>query len=148
MPAIWAAGKIGASELAELFQNLGHPLTYERLVEVMRTYDVDHSGEIEFGEFLRMFQTDLLDLQEVLDYIRLDPAEKSRSPQVCNYMQSSDGDKSHLHFCAHSAGEFSFCCRSLAVVAQHQLTIFGCLRMSSCRQAAAILQAPCRHKQV
>lgn len=69
-------GKIGASELAELFQNLGHPLTYERLVDIMKQYDVDHSGQIEFGEFLRMFQKDLLDLREILDYIRADPHEK------------------------------------------------------------------------
>lgn len=75
------AGKIGASELAELFQNLGHPLTYERLVDIMKQYDIDHSGQIEFGEFLRMFQKDLLDLREILDYIRADPHEK-QAPTV------------------------------------------------------------------
>ena len=83
----FATGKIGASELAELFQNLGHPLTYERLVEIMRKYDVDHSGQIEFGEFLRMFQTELLDLQEVMDYIMGDAREReassSRAAGVC-----------------------------------------------------------------
>lgn len=25
-------------------------MTYEKLVEIMRKYDVDHSGQIEFGE--------------------------------------------------------------------------------------------------
>ena len=69
-PGTWdGAGKIGASELAELFRNLGHAMTYEHLVEVMKNYDVDRSGQIEFGEFLRMFQTELLDLQEVMDYM-------------------------------------------------------------------------------
>lgn len=78
-----AAGRVGASELADLFQNLGHPLTYERLVEIMRKYDIDHSGEIEFGEFLRMFQTELLDLQEVLDYILGDaPEQEATSRQA------------------------------------------------------------------
>ena len=84
--AFGAAGKIGASELAELFQNLGHPLTYERLVEIMRHYDLDHSGQIEFGEFLRMFQTELLDLQELLQYIHGDSTQLSASthpPTVC-----------------------------------------------------------------
>ena len=59
------AGKIGATQIAQLFEHLGHPLTYEKLVEIMAQYDVDHSGQIEFGEFLRMFRNQLLDLSEV-----------------------------------------------------------------------------------
>ena len=59
------AGKIGATQIAQLFEHLGHPLTYERLVEIMAQTDKQHKGKIEFGDFLRMFRSDLLDLKEV-----------------------------------------------------------------------------------
>ncbi len=38
------------------------PVRYEKLVSVMEKYDVDQSGVIDFGEFLRMFRNELLDL--------------------------------------------------------------------------------------
>ncbi|KAK9800235.1 hypothetical protein WJX73_003462 [Symbiochloris irregularis] len=75
-------GKIGAAELNQLFQDLKHPVTYEKLVSIMKQYDVDHSGEIEFGEFLRMFQTELLDLQEVLTYIQGEHPEADEASQA------------------------------------------------------------------
>ena len=38
------AGSIGAGQLAQLFQNLGNPLPYDRLVKIMSDYDVDKKG--------------------------------------------------------------------------------------------------------
>ena len=38
------AGSIGAGQLAQLFQNLGNPLPYDRLVKIMSEYDTDKKG--------------------------------------------------------------------------------------------------------
>lgn len=43
-------GTIGATELAQLFKNLGTPLSLERVAEVFMKYDKDQSGQIDFGE--------------------------------------------------------------------------------------------------
>lgn len=40
----------GATELAQLFKDLGTPLSLERVAEVFMRYDKDESGQIEFGE--------------------------------------------------------------------------------------------------
>eukprot|EP01024_Parvocaulis_polyphysoides_P061484 TRINITY_DN6811_c0_g5_i1.p1 TRINITY_DN6811_c0_g5~~TRINITY_DN6811_c0_g5_i1.p1 ORF type:complete len:409 (+),score=55.72 TRINITY_DN6811_c0_g5_i1:62-1288(+) len=71
-------GKLGATELARLFQNLGEPLTYEELVKVMMKYDKDESGQIEFEEFLRMFRDKALKLDDMLDYIKMVPKQSSQ----------------------------------------------------------------------
>lgn len=63
-------GSISATELYQLFQKLGHPITYDKLVKVMEQYDVDQSGVIDFGEFLRMFRGELLDLNDIVSYIK------------------------------------------------------------------------------
>lgn len=55
----------GATELAELFANMGTELSSDKLCEIMMTYDKDESGQIDFAEFLRMFRDQLLDLQQV-----------------------------------------------------------------------------------
>jgi Ca2+-binding EF-hand superfamily protein len=39
----------GATELAQLFKNLGTPLSMEKVAEVFMRYDKDESGQIEFG---------------------------------------------------------------------------------------------------
>jgi Ca2+-binding EF-hand superfamily protein len=36
----------GASELMQLFKNLGNSVSYEKLVEVMQFYDKDESGQV------------------------------------------------------------------------------------------------------
>lgn len=66
-------GRISATELAQLFESLGTPLSYDRLVKVMAKYDLDNNNQIDFYEFLRMFRDDLLDLKEILDYIKMQP---------------------------------------------------------------------------
>ncbi len=38
------AGAINASQLAQLFQNLGNPLPYDRLTKIMCDYDVERKG--------------------------------------------------------------------------------------------------------
>lgn len=48
--------RAGATELAQLFKNLGAPMSYEKVADVFMRYDKDESGQIEFGEFLLMFQ--------------------------------------------------------------------------------------------
>ncbi|GAB4819539.1 hypothetical protein N2152v2_006585 [Parachlorella kessleri] len=68
-------GCVGATELFHLFKRLGNPISYERLVALFDKYDIDDSGTIDFPEFLRMFKDELLDLREVLDYIKLQAAE-------------------------------------------------------------------------
>lgn len=70
-------GTISATEIAQLFESLGTPLSYDKLVRVMATYDVDKSGQIDFWEFLRMFRDELLDLKEILEYIKMQPTQKS-----------------------------------------------------------------------
>lgn len=46
----------GATELAQLFKNLGMPMSYEKVADVFMRYDKDESGQIDFGEWLLMFQ--------------------------------------------------------------------------------------------
>eukprot|EP00884_Botryococcus_braunii_P015389 jgi/Botrbrau1/2533/Bobra.0079s0021.1 len=66
-------GVISATELTELMENLGHKMTYAKLTKIMADFDKDHTGSIEFWEFMRMFRKQLLDLQEILDYIKMNP---------------------------------------------------------------------------
>lgn len=77
-------GTISATEIAQLFESLGTPLSYDKLVRMMATYDVDKSGQIDFYEFLRMFRDELLDLKEILDYIKMQPTQKNeQQAKVC-----------------------------------------------------------------
>ncbi|KXZ48459.1 hypothetical protein GPECTOR_27g629 [Gonium pectorale] len=63
-------GTIGATELGALFAQLGNPMSPERLVELMQTYDKDDSGQIEFDEFLLMFRNSLLDLRAMSAFMK------------------------------------------------------------------------------
>ena len=47
---------VGATELAQLFKNLGMPTSLDKLAETFMKFDRDESGQIEFGEFLLMFR--------------------------------------------------------------------------------------------
>mmetsp|Transcript_32043 Transcript_32043/g.82062 ORF Transcript_32043/g.82062 Transcript_32043/m.82062 type:complete len:374 (-) Transcript_32043:164-1285(-) len=66
-------GTLGATELAELFDALGSPMSYMQLFRVMEKYDKDGNGQIDFNEFLRMFRDSLIDLQQLMDYVKLNP---------------------------------------------------------------------------
>eukprot|EP00879_Flechtneria_rotunda_P022339 GHRR01023569.1.p1 GENE.GHRR01023569.1~~GHRR01023569.1.p1 ORF type:complete len:266 (+),score=106.46 GHRR01023569.1:308-1105(+) len=68
-------GSIGATELAQLFKDLGTPLSLEKVAEVFMAYDKDQSGQIDFGEFLAMFQDKLLDLRKVQAWLASQPEE-------------------------------------------------------------------------
>ena len=70
-------GTISATEIAQLFESLGTPLSYDKLVRMMAKYDIDKSGQIDFWEFLRMFRDELLDLKEILEYIKMQPTQKT-----------------------------------------------------------------------
>jgi Ca2+-binding EF-hand superfamily protein len=67
-------GRLGPTELAELMRGLGRPLAYDDLVRLMRDFDADASGQLEFGEWLRLCRS-FLSLDEVLAYMRLAPTE-------------------------------------------------------------------------
>ncbi|GFR52365.1 hypothetical protein Agub_g14924 [Astrephomene gubernaculifera] len=62
-------GTIGATELGQLFAQLGSPVSPEKLVDLMQMYDKDDSGQIEFNEFLVMFRNNLLDLRAMSSYM-------------------------------------------------------------------------------
>lgn len=63
-------GSIGYDELYDLLQFLDSPLSDAKLTELMVDYDLDKSGQIEFNEFLLMFQNHILDLKDVLEYTK------------------------------------------------------------------------------
>lgn len=44
-------------------------------------YDTNHSGQLEFNEFLVLFKDKLQDLQKVLEFISMKPA-KSKSTET------------------------------------------------------------------
>lgn len=69
-------GSIGATELFRLFEKLGNPVSYDKLVKIMEQYDKDQSGSIDFAEFLRMFRDELLDLQQIMEFIKQRTAER------------------------------------------------------------------------
>ena len=62
-------GRLGPTELADLMAGLGRPLDYDGLVRLMRDFDVDASGQLEFGEFLRLCRSHL-SLDEVCVCVR------------------------------------------------------------------------------
>ncbi|CAK0785550.1 hypothetical protein CVIRNUC_008760 [Coccomyxa viridis] len=68
-------GSVTASQLAQLFTNLGNPLPYDRLSAIMQEYDVSKSGRLTFAQIMKMFRNDLLDLNDILNYIRLAPQD-------------------------------------------------------------------------
>eukprot|EP00878_Enallax_costatus_P006243 GHUV01006546.1.p1 GENE.GHUV01006546.1~~GHUV01006546.1.p1 ORF type:complete len:282 (+),score=101.97 GHUV01006546.1:468-1313(+) len=86
-------GTIGATELAQLFKNLGTPLSLERVAEVFMKYDKDQSGQIDFGEFLAMFQDKLLDLQKVQSWLASRPGD-AWQPGPASLLQTVAGDVS------------------------------------------------------
>ena len=60
--------------------SLGHPINSRKLFKIMEQYDQDASGQLEFNEFLMMFRDELLDLREIMDYIKLHPARGGEGP--------------------------------------------------------------------
>lgn len=70
-------GTVSATELAQMLHELGQPVSYDKLVTIMQKYDVDSSGQIEFGEFMMMFRDQLLDLQAVMAFITSRPDHTS-----------------------------------------------------------------------
>lgn len=58
---------MSAMEIAGLLDRLGQPVQGDKMFSIMDEYDVDQSGSIDFNEFLGMFSSELLDLQEILE---------------------------------------------------------------------------------
>lgn len=72
-------GTLGAAEVQHFFQKIGQPLAGpQELHELFSKYDTNHSGQLEFNEFLELFKDKLKDLQKVLQFISLKPT-KSRA---------------------------------------------------------------------
>lgn len=63
---------------------IGQPLAGpQELHEVFSKYDTNHSGQIEFNEFLVLFKERLQDLQKTLRFIRMKPAKsQGNEPSV------------------------------------------------------------------
>ncbi|KAL3154100.1 hypothetical protein ABBQ32_013636 [Trebouxia sp. C0010 RCD-2024] len=77
-------GTLGAGELQHFFQKIGQPLSgTQELHELFSKYDTNHSGQLEFNEFLVLFKERLTDIQKTLNYISLKPAKsKATAPSV------------------------------------------------------------------
>ena len=94
-------GKIGPTELFQLFQDLDSPLQgYENIVHLMEKYDVNQDGEIDFPEFLRLCRfEDKLPLGDILSYQAKKTAEngaKVKDPPPGTYMPTLEPGKVHL----------------------------------------------------
>ena len=50
-------------------------------LQVMDEYDKNHQGQIDFGDFLRMFRHKLLDLQEIMKYMSMKSAREQEQQQ-------------------------------------------------------------------
>ncbi|CAL5224412.1 g7094 [Coccomyxa viridis] len=75
-------GSVGPTQLAQLFTNLGNPLPYDRLSAIMRQYDVSKKGQLTFNDVMKMFRDELLDLNEILNYIKLAPDDSAAATSV------------------------------------------------------------------
>ena len=47
------SGGLDVAQLGLLLKELGHPMETNAVQKVFNEYDLDHSGKIEFSEFLR-----------------------------------------------------------------------------------------------
>ncbi|KAK9842761.1 hypothetical protein WJX74_001948 [Apatococcus lobatus] len=74
-------GSIEMSELGDLFEALEHPMEQQELMKVMDQYDENHQGQIDFGDFLRMFRHKLLDLQDLMKYMSMKSAREQEQQQ-------------------------------------------------------------------
>ena len=68
---------------------IGQPFSgTQELHELFSTYDTNHSGQLEFNEFLVLFKDRLTDVQKTLQYISLKPAKSNSSEpsllEVCS----------------------------------------------------------------
>lgn len=66
-------GCLDQEEMTAVLQQLGRQVTPEDVQAVMESADLDNNSVIDFNEFLRLFQTQLLDLPRLLRYIKMRP---------------------------------------------------------------------------
>ena len=50
-------------------------------MQVMDQFGKNHNGQIDFGDFLRMFRHKLLDLQDLMKYMSLKPPREQQQQQ-------------------------------------------------------------------
>ncbi|KAK9810405.1 hypothetical protein WJX72_010210 [[Myrmecia] bisecta] len=72
-------GKLNASEIQDFFAKLGQPLRSDKLFKIFEEHDLDGSGLLEFDEFVRLFRAQLLDLDAILDFMRMQPSPEAPS---------------------------------------------------------------------
>jgi Ca2+-binding EF-hand superfamily protein len=71
-------GTLGASQIQQVFKNLGNPLSENKLWKIFDRYDTDKNGRIDFPEFLELFRDELLDLHTILEYLEMNPLQQVR----------------------------------------------------------------------
>lgn len=70
-------GTLGASQIQQVFKNLGNPLSENKLWKIFDRYDTDKNGRIDFPEFLELFRDELLDLHTILEYLEMNPLQQA-----------------------------------------------------------------------
>ncbi|DBA99677.1 TPA: hypothetical protein ACH3X3_012233 [Trebouxia sp. C0006] len=97
-------GTLGAAEVQHFFQKIGQPFSGpQELHQLFSKYDTNHSGQLEFNEFLVLFKDKLQDLQKVLEFISLKPAKsKSTEASVLERFAGVYKKVVFLHFYAES----------------------------------------------
>ena len=67
----------------------------------MDQYDKNHQGQIDFGDFLRMFRHKLLDLEELMKYMSMKSAGEQEQQQQQPQQASVPSQANSLTFHAH-----------------------------------------------
>eukprot|EP00889_Picochlorum_renovo_P000996 jgi/Picre1/28026/NNA_000987.t1 len=71
-------GTVGPTELYQFFNKVESPLgDYEEICNLMSRFDLNHDGQIDFSEFLRLcrFEEALPDLSEMVQYAAVTPRQ-------------------------------------------------------------------------
>ena len=72
-------GEIGLDELEEMLLSLGLAQNIEEVKNLMGTVDEDHSGKIQFEEFLQMIQDDNKENADIVSFFKELAIEKIES---------------------------------------------------------------------
>jgi len=83
-------GTIAAMEIGQLLAQMGDPVSFEKLADIMQQYDKDESGQIEFPEFLQMFRKQLLDVKAVSRYLTNRPLMQGDASK--SMLDAAEGD--------------------------------------------------------
>jgi len=85
-------GSLGASEVKQLFTDLGQKLSDQKLFDIMEKFDEEGKGQLGFNEFLDLFRAELLEAQEVVAYIAMRASNQAippREPSLIEWVPGS-----------------------------------------------------------